>query len=92
MTLTRADDPRTAPDDVVSGAKGSGRRGGLRRWLPPVLAVVVAIGVWWLVTGVLSAPNSLLRQTVPPKVVAAIGGLFDRGVLLPDAGSACGVY
>jgi NitT/TauT family transport system permease protein len=55
-----------------------------RAWLPPLLAVVVAVGVWWLVTAVLSAPHSLLRQTVPWKVAAAVGELYGRGVLLPD--------
>jgi NitT/TauT family transport system permease protein len=77
----RSVDQRTPPEPAAPG----GRR-LLHRLLPPLLAVAVAIGVWWLVTAVLSAPHSLLRQTVPVKVVAAIGDLYGRGVLLPDAG------
>jgi NitT/TauT family transport system permease protein len=85
MTLTRNDIRSTAGNERGS-AHAPDRRGSAARWLAPVLAVAVAIGVWWLVTGVFSAPQSLLRQTVPPKVLAALGELLDRGVLLPDAG------
>jgi NitT/TauT family transport system permease protein len=80
MTLIEADDIR----NVSAAARG--RRRVLQRLLPPVFAIAASIGVWWLVTAVLSAPHSLLRQTVPFKVVAAVGDLYSRGVLLPDAG------
>ncbi|WP_319447627.1 MULTISPECIES: ABC transporter permease [unclassified Mycobacterium] len=86
MTLIETDDVRCIDERRPSTPAGPGRRRVLQRLLPPLLAVVVAIGVWWLVTAVLSAPHSLLRQTVPWKVVAAIGDLYSRGVLLPDAG------
>ncbi|MDT5076036.1 MAG: NitT/TauT family transport system permease protein [Mycobacterium sp.] len=82
MTLTETDDIRGIGE---RGQAAPGRR-LTRRLLPPVFAVAVAIGVWWLVTAVLSAPHSLLRQTVPLKVAAAVGDLYSRGVLLPDAG------
>jgi NitT/TauT family transport system permease protein len=85
MTLVETDDVATLDDRKPSEAAGPGRR-RVQRLLPPSFAVAVAIGIWWLVTAVLSAPHSLLRQTVPPKVVAAIGELYHRGVLLPDAG------
>jgi NitT/TauT family transport system permease protein len=80
MTLIEADDIR----NVSAAARG--RRRVLPRLLPPVFAIAASIGVWWLVTAVLSAPHSLLRQTVPFKVAAAVGDLYSRGVLLPDAG------
>ncbi|PRI14742.1 ABC transporter permease [Mycobacterium shigaense] len=56
----------------------------LRRWWPPVLAIVVAVGVWWLATAVLAAPQSLLRQTTPSRVARSLVALYDRGVLLSD--------
>lgn len=58
----------------------------VRRWTPPVAAVALAIGLWWLATSVLSAPHSLLRQAAPQRVAPAIVDLFSRGVLLPDIG------
>jgi NitT/TauT family transport system permease protein len=58
----------------------------VRRWTPPVAAVALAIGLWWLATTVLSAPHSLLRQAAPQRVAPAIVDLFSRGVLLPDIG------
>lgn len=69
---------------ATSAAPAAGR--AANRWWPPLLAIAIAVGIWWLVTGVLSAPGSLLRQTVPPKVIAAVAELHDRGVLLPDTG------
>lgn len=56
------------------------------RWLPGTVAVIVAVGAWWLLTTVLCAPHSLLRQTAPQRVVPAVIDLIARGVLLPDAG------
>lgn len=61
-------------------------RVAVRRWVPPVGAVVAAVGLWWLATTVLSAPHSLLRQAAPQRVVPAVVDLFSRGVLLPDIG------
>lgn len=58
----------------------------VRRWTPPVAAVALAIGLWWLATTVLSAPHSLLRQAAPQRVAPAVVDLFSRGVLLPDIG------
>ena len=55
----------------------------IRRWAPPAGAVVVAVGLWWLTTTVLSAPHSLLRQAAPQRVAPAVVDLFSRGVLLP---------
>lgn len=68
-------------------AEKTSRRAPLAsRWLPPTLAIAAAVAVWWLVTTVLSAPHSLLRQTGPVQVAGALVELYDRGVLLPDAG------
>jgi NitT/TauT family transport system permease protein len=86
MSILESDDIRSVGQRRPSVPAAPGGHGVSRRLLPPLLAVAVAIGIWWLVTGALSAPQSLLRQTVPMKVAAAIGGLYDRGVLLPDAG------
>lgn len=58
----------------------------VRRWAPPVAAIAVAVGLWWLTTTVLSAPHSLLRQAAPQRVGPAVVELFSRGVLLPDIG------
>jgi NitT/TauT family transport system permease protein len=57
-----------------------------RHVVPPLAAVVAAIGVWWMITTLFSAPDSLLRQTAPQHVVPALGELWTRGVLLADAG------
>jgi NitT/TauT family transport system permease protein len=57
-----------------------------RRWLPPLIAIAASIGLWWLATTVWCEPASLLRQTAPQRVVPALGGLLNRGVLLPDTG------
>jgi NitT/TauT family transport system permease protein len=87
VTLLRTDDVQSTPDAArgPSDPPATGRPRLLQRLLPPLLAVAASIGVWWLVTAVLSAPHSLLRQTVPLKVAAALGDLYNRGVLLPDS-------
>ncbi|MHA3020857.1 ABC transporter permease [Mycobacterium sp. BMJ-28] len=56
------------------------------RLAPPVVAIVVTIALWWLATTVLSGPGSLLRQTAPQRVLPALAGLIERGVLLGDLG------
>ncbi|SOX55189.1 ABC transporter permease [Mycobacterium ahvazicum] len=58
----------------------------LRRWWPPVLAIAVAVGIWWLGTAVLAGPQSLLHQTTPGRVATSLAELYNRGVLLSDAG------
>lgn len=73
-----------APADLVGSSARSVRLS--LRVLPPLLAVGVAIAVWWVATTVLSAPHSLLRQTAPQKVVPALYGLVERGVLFSDLG------
>jgi NitT/TauT family transport system permease protein len=85
MTLTRTDGTRTGGGIGTEPVPAFERLRTLRHPLSPALAVAAAIAAWWLVTAVFSAPQSLLRQTVPPKVVSALGELVDRGVLLPDA-------
>lgn len=52
--------------------------------LPRILAVVAALGIWWLITSVLSGQDSLLREFAPQHVPGALHALYDRGVLLPD--------
>jgi NitT/TauT family transport system permease protein len=77
MTTTSGD---YAPPEVSS----VGRR-LLRDCLPPALAITTTLILWWLATTVLAPPHSLLRETAPVKVVAALAELLHRGVLLPDA-------
>lgn len=55
---------------------------------PPALAIALAIGLWWLMTAVLSAPDSLVRSFAPQDVLPALWSLFERGVLLPDIGAS----
>jgi NitT/TauT family transport system permease protein len=80
----------TAPRRVESGADDqpqphtSRSESRWRRWWPGAAAIVVAVALWWLATSVLCAPQSLLRHTSPQEVLPALGGLLDRGVLLPD--------
>lgn len=56
-----------------------------RTW-PPLSAIAVAVGVWWLCTGVLPADDSLVRQFAPHHVLPALGELTERGVLASDIG------
>lgn len=74
---------------IVSAGKVSASEGisrWCRRFTPPAVAILVTIALWWLATSVLSGPESLLRQTAPQRVVPALSGLIDRGVLLSDLG------
>ena len=48
----------------------------------------MAIGLWWLATTVLAAPDSLVRAFAPQDVLPALWGLLERGVLLPDIGAS----
>lgn len=56
------------------------------RLAPPALSILVTIGLWWFATTILSGPQSLLSQTAPQRVLPALAGLVERGVLLPDLG------
>ncbi|NOQ62606.1 ABC transporter permease [Mycolicibacterium fortuitum] len=56
------------------------------RYAPPAVATMVAVVLWWFATSVLSAPESVLRQTAPQHVFPALAGLLERGVLLGDLG------
>ncbi|GAB3015915.1 ABC transporter permease [Mycobacterium bourgelatii] len=82
MTL----DQSTPTSATVSAPKTAAPWSLVQRWWPPLLAVGVAVALWWLATGVLAPTHSLLRETTPPKVIRAFGDLFNRGVLLPDTG------
>ncbi|MFC4947280.1 ABC transporter permease [Pseudonocardia sp. GCM10023141] len=50
----------------------------------PVLAVVVAVALWWLCTTIAAGPDSLLRAFAPQRAVPAIVDLAASGVLLDD--------
>lgn len=84
MTTTPVDHLDSASTTAGEAAERSASR--WRSAWPPLVAIAVTVVLWWLATTVLSPPESLLRQTAPQKVVPALGQLFDRGVLLPDAG------
>ncbi|WP_024795733.1 ABC transporter permease [Tomitella biformata] len=55
---------------------------------PPAAAIVLAIAVWWLLTAVVAAPDSLIRSFAPQHVLPALWELLERGVLLPDIGAS----
>ncbi|MEV0682730.1 ABC transporter permease [Nocardia sp. NPDC050378] len=77
MTTTTQAPPKTG--STVS-------RSVLARVWPPVLAVLVTVGLWWTATTVFSPEHSLLRRTAPQHVLPAIADLHERGVLVSDAG------
>ncbi|QEN14796.1 ABC transporter permease [Mycolicibacterium sp. ELW1] len=85
MTTTEAG-PRDPLVDSSVSLRSSGRRSWWSRVWPPLAAVTIAVGLWWLATSVLAEPTSLLRQTAPQKALPAIGDLLSRGVLLSDTG------
>ncbi|MFE6923570.1 ABC transporter permease [Nocardia sp. NPDC057663] len=68
-----------------SGIRTSSRSAVARIW-PPALAVILTVGLWWTATTVLSPEHSLLRRTAPQHVFPAIADLYQRGVLVSDAG------
>lgn len=74
----------SAPIRDVEGPTGARRV--LQRWWPPALAIGIAIALWWLATAVLAPSQSLLRETTPARVAKSLVELYNRGVLLPDAG------
>jgi NitT/TauT family transport system permease protein len=49
-----------------------------------VLGVLVAIALWWTITTVLAAPDSLLRAFAPQHALPAVVDLARQGVLLDD--------
>lgn len=77
IAVRRSDRPEPASD-------AGGRSRWWPRFWPPVASVGVAITLWWAATSALCAPQSLLRQTAPQHVLAALGDLLGRGVLVPD--------
>lgn len=71
-------------DQPGPGADAGGRSRWWPRVWPPVASVGVAITLWWAATSALCAPQSLLRQTAPQHVLAALADLVSRGVLVAD--------
>lgn len=61
---------------TAAGAGPSPRRVHLRRG---VTGLLVALALWWLVTGVVAAPGSLLARFTPIAAAPAIIELFVRG-------------
>ncbi|NGP06705.1 ABC transporter permease [Rhodococcus sp. 14C212] len=56
--------------------------------VPQLVAVLVAVLLWWLLTSVVAAPDSLLREFAPQHVVPALIDLVERRVLLPDVAAS----
>lgn len=73
--------PVRAKSDIPTAS-----RSVVARLWPPVIAVLVTVGLWWTATTVLSPEHSLLRRTAPQHVFPAIADLHERGVLVSDAG------
>lgn len=55
---------------------------------PPAAAIALAVALWWLLTSVVAAPDSLVRSFAPQDVLPALVELFQRGVLVPDIGAS----
>ncbi|GAS89231.1 putative sulfonate ABC transporter, permease [Mycolicibacterium brisbanense] len=70
---------------TTSAEPRSAERVLMHRLLPPAVAIVVMVSLWWLATTTAAGAHSLLRQTAPQHVIPALIGLLDRGVLVPDA-------
>jgi NitT/TauT family transport system permease protein len=85
VTTTQADPADALVDGTVPATVGRRRSWRNRVW-PPLVAVAIAVGLWWLATTVLAEPTSLLRQTAPQKALPAVGELISRGVLVSDTG------
>jgi NitT/TauT family transport system permease protein len=49
-----------------------------------LIAVVVAVAIWWLITTVFASPPSMLQDFAPQYAIPAIGALAAQGVLFPD--------
>lgn len=49
-----------------------------------VIAIVIAVALWWLVTTVLASPTSMLRDFAPQYAIPAVGSLAAQGVLADD--------
>ena len=52
------------------------------------LAIAVAVLLWWFATTILASDDSLIREFAPQEVLPALGGLIERGVLLPDTAAS----
>ncbi|MCX2731885.1 ABC transporter permease [Saccharopolyspora sp. NFXS83] len=81
MTATS---PRGA-EETAPQSSNDGRL--LHRAGPPLVAVLVAVALWWLVTDVLTG-DRLLSSFAPQHAVPAVGDLMARGVLLPDVAAS----
>ncbi|EGD25690.1 ABC transporter permease [Prescottella equi] len=57
-------------------------------WWPPLTAIAVAVLLWWFATTILASDDSLIREFAPQEVLPALGGLIERGVLLPDTAAS----
>ncbi|GAA1205227.1 ABC transporter permease [Pseudonocardia alaniniphila] len=79
MTVTASPRPRTAQQRVA------GPRGTL---LPAVGGILVATALWWTITTVLTAPDSMLRAFAPQHALPAVVDLARQGVLLDDVATS----
>jgi NitT/TauT family transport system permease protein len=77
-------DATSAGEAVLPATTSTPKWSLLRRWWPPVLAIALAVAVWWLGTAVLASPQSLLHQTTPGQVAKSLAELYKRGVLVSD--------
>jgi NitT/TauT family transport system permease protein len=74
--------------DTLSARVASSAAGPRRTWTRDlglkVVAIVVAVALWWLVTTVVASPTSMLQAFAPQHAIPAIGSLISAGVLFDD--------
>ncbi|WP_197052064.1 ABC transporter permease [Kocuria sp. ZOR0020] len=88
-----------SPSTDLDAAGGSrqhrpgSRRGHRRQPLAPRLiwgafGLLVTVAVWWIFTHAAGGANSMLAAFQPERLPAALGSLWERGVILQDASTS----
>src|SRR5690625_2331559 len=55
----------------------------VRRWAPPVLVLVAAVALWWVITVGTAPPDDVIRRFDPIDGARALRRLLGNGELLP---------